>query len=400
MQSLVLILTLVLILSGLSACATKNGSSTSNEEKTESGESVVKEDNEGSEEAVSSGVKANLDPDKDYTIFEEQVKVTMIVPDGKIARYLKFDGPYFEQYMKAYAPNAEVSLIDSEGDQQKQLQQVEAEIADGVDAIVLLPVDSNSAGGMLSALEEENVLSLTYAHEGYGGPVDYHITSPFSLIAENHAKLMGSFLEENPQDEPYKVGLIWGAPGYAFYDDLTNTWRPFLDQWESDGIIEIVYESDTEGWDATVSEPVATQMMTETQNELDIVITMNDDLGGGIVSALNAQGLAGEIKLYGGCDATLEGIARVQAGWQEADIAMDFETMADVAAQLIAYNLSGQDIPEGIVNGTFDNRFVEGGVPAAYVDNLLVTQDNIQEIIVDRGIHAKDQIDEIANNMK
>lgn len=345
-------------------------------------------------------VQADIDQDEDNTIIEEPLKISMIIPDGKIARYLKFDAPYFKQYMSAYAPNSEIQIVDSEGDQQKQLQQVEAAIANDADAVVLLPVDSNNAGGMLTTLHDENVLTLTYAHEGYGGPVDFHCSTPFTTIGENHAQHMDKTMRNNPKDEPYKVAMIWGEPGFAFYDDLKSIYSNYLEQWEKDGLVEVVYESDTEGWNATVSEPVATQMLTETQNDVDIILTMNDDLATGIISALNAQGLAGDVLIYGGCDATLEGIARVQAGWQITDISPDYEQTANAAAQLIAYTLAGEELPDGLINGTFDNSYVQGGVPTAYIDSLLVTKDNLKDLIVDTGIYTQEQIDEIANNMK
>lgn len=333
-------------------------------------------------------------------ITDSDAKVYMIIPNSKIARYSQFDAPNVQKHMAKFAPNIKLTILDSEGNPQKQLQQVESAIADGCEAMILLPVDSNTAGGMLSMLAEEDILTLTYAHEGFGGPVDYHITTPFPTIASQHAEMLEKTMKDNPLGRPYRIAQIWGQTGFAFYEDLKNTYAPFIQKWEAEGLAEVVYTSDTDGWSAEVSQPVAEQCLTELENNVDVIMTMNDDLATGIIAALNAQGLAGKVKVVGGCDATLEGIARVQVGWQEADIAMDYDSMAKAAATIIAHELADKELPAGLVNGTFDNKFVDGGVPAAYIDSLLVTKDKISSLIVDVGMYTQAQIDELANKMK
>jgi D-xylose transport system substrate-binding protein len=361
----------------------------------------------GAEESSGAKEPAGSRSEKDSTaslpegaITDSDAKVYMIVPNAKIARYTAFDAPNVEKNLKVFAPNVKFTVLDAEGNAQKQVQQVESAIADGVKAMILLPVDSNTAGGMLSMLKEAGVLTLTYAHEGFGGPVDYHITTPFPTIAKHHAEYMDKMMRENELGRPYRVAQIWGQPGFAFYDDLKNTYKPYMDKWIKKGLVELVYEADANGWTSETSQPVMEQCLTKTQNQVDIVMTMNDDLGSGITAALSAQGLAGQVKIIGGCDATLEGIARVQAGWQEADITMDYAGMGKTAALIMATRLAGKQLPDGIINGAFDNKFVEGGVPAAYIDALLITKDNIKELVVDTGMYTQEQIDKVAAGMK
>jgi D-xylose transport system substrate-binding protein len=333
-------------------------------------------------------------------ITDAAAKVYMIIPNGAIARYLKFDAPNVEKWLKEYAPNMTLQVLDSEGNAQRQIQQVEGAIADGAKAVILLPVDSNTAGGMLSALREEGILTLTYAHEGFGGPVDYHITAPFTTIAKGHAEYLEAYMREHSLGRPYNLAELWGQPGFAFYEDLKSVWDPYVKKWEEEGLVRKVYEADTNGWTSEASHPVAEQCLTQAENNIDVIITMNDDLGSGIIAALNSQGLAGKVLLSGGCDATLEGIARVQAGWQLADICPDYSKTAEAAAKIIAYRLGGKEVPSGIVNGTFDNKFVEGGVPAVYVDMLIVLKENINDLIVKPGMYTQKQIDDAAAGMK
>lgn len=140
-------------------------------------------------------------------------------------------------------------------------------------------------------------------------------------------------------------------------------------------------------------------MLTQTGNDVDVVISMNDDLLTGIVSVLEEQNLIDSVTLLGGCDSTVEGLARVQEGWRAADVLPDYDTQAKTVAEVCSKWLRDSKCPSDMAEGTFDNDS-ENGLPMIYVDPLLITPDNIQSDVIDIGVTTQEAIDEVAKTLK
>ena len=46
----------------------------------------------------------------------------------------------------------------------------------------------------------------------------------------------------------------------------------------------------------------------------------------------------------------------------------------------------------GLVNATFDNDFVKGGVPSYFAPEIPITRTNVQSQIIDKGYYTKQQV--------
>lgn len=331
-------------------------------------------------------------------IFDGSAKIYFAIPDGTISRWLKFDAPMIEKWLKAYAPNASFEVLDAEGDAQKQLQQIEGAITSGCDFLIYAPAEELSAAGALQVLNEEGIPFCALAHTPYGGNCEMMVSMPFPSIAEQYIQYMEENLLPNA-DGTLKVACIWGATGSPFYTQLKETYHATFDTWAEEGKIEIVFEADTNDWTAASSAPVAEQMLTQTGNDVDVVISMNDDLLTGIVSVLEEQNLIDSVTLLGGCDSTVEGLARVQEGWQAADVLPDYDTQAKTVAEVCAKWLRDGQCPADMAEGVFDNDS-ESGLPMIYVDPLLITPDNIQSDVIDIGVTTQEAIDEVAKTLQ
>ncbi|MBN9552795.1 MAG: hypothetical protein J0H31_29080, partial [Alphaproteobacteria bacterium] len=104
------------------------------------------------------------------------------------------------------------------------------------------------------------------------------------------------------------------------------------------------------------------------------------------------QGLEGKVPIYGSYDATLDGIQRVMVGWQAADMSPPYKEMDEKAVVLILSTIAHKEPPAGIVNGSWDNGFVKGGVPTSYTPNIFITKDNIQKTVVDAGLWTREEL--------
>lgn len=332
-------------------------------------------------------------------IYDGDGTVYMAITDSRIARCLSFDVPFVEKWLNIYAPNVELKVIDPLGDNQKQLQQIEGAVASGCDFLVYMPCDEYSAAGALNFLNSEEIPFCSLAHTPFGGNVPMFVTMPFPSIAQQYVDYMENEILPDAGG-PLKIAGIWGAQGFLFYDQLLGVYSEAFERWEREGKVEVVFEADTNDWSANPAVPVAEQMLTQTGNDVDVIFTMNDDIMTGIVSVLKEQDIVEDVLLLGGCDSTVEGLARTQEGWQVADVLPNYEEQSKAVAKIAATYLATGEYPLDMANGATDNEFVEGGIPSVMVDALMITKDNIAEEIVGKGVTTQEAIDDVAKTLR
>jgi len=100
----------------------------------------------------------------------------------------------------------------------------------------------------------------------------------------------------------------------------------------------------TPGWDPPTAQKEMEQLLTKSNNGIDAVLSANDGMAGGIISALKAQGLAGKVPVTGQ-HASLEGIQNILLGTQGMSVFKDFRLQAPAAARATAALLNGKKVP-------------------------------------------------------
>ena len=113
------------------------------------------------------------------------------------------------------------------------------------------------------------------------------------------------------------------------------------------GDIEIVGETYTDNWDPAIAQTQMEQFLTAENNEIDAVLSENDGMAGGVIAALEAQGLAGEVPVSGQ-DGDLAALNRVALGTQTVDVwkdARELGTTAGEAAVALCANPDASTVP-------------------------------------------------------
>ncbi|MEM7464785.1 MAG: substrate-binding domain-containing protein, partial [Pseudomonadota bacterium] len=115
----------------------------------------------------------------------------------------------------------------------------------------------------------------------------------------------------------------------------------------------------------------------------DAVVSENDGMAGGVVAALAAQGMAGQVPVTGQ-DGDLAALNRVALGTQLVSVWKDSRALGKVAAEaalMLADGKSMTDVPDV---GKFDGgkRGVE--VNAILLEPTPITKDNLN-VVIDAG---------------
>jgi D-xylose transport system substrate-binding protein len=152
------------------------------------------------------------------------------------------------------------------------------------------------------------------------------------------------------------------------------------DQWAEGGPIKIVCETYTDNWLPENAQANMEQCLTANNNDIQAVLAENDGMAGGVIAALEAQGLHIPVSGQDGDNAALN---RVAQGRQTVSVWKDSRILGKDAGDA-AIALAGGTPKEEIPN-TVDFVSPSGAtLRSSFAALDVLTQENLQEA-VDRG---------------
>ena len=252
----------------------------------------------------------------------------------------------------ADSAGAELTIVAADNQTDTQLGQVENFISQGVDAILVVAVDTDAAGPMTAAAEAAGI-PLVYVNRR---PSDLPETVPYvgsdSLVSgvlemTELAKLAGGkgnvvILQGDPANEA-AVLRTQGCKDIVAQNPGMTVTKEAAGNWQRDKGLEIM-----ENW-------------IQSGDQIDVVCANNDEMALGAIQALKAAGLLDSV-LVGGVDATGDALAAMEAGELEVTVFQDASGQGG----------GGVDAAIKLING----ESVPGYVDVPYV---LVTPENIND---------------------
>ena len=115
------------------------------------------------------------------------------------------------------------------------------------------------------------------------------------------------------------------------------------------GDIKIVGETYTDNWDPAKAQTEMEQFLTADNNKVDAVLSENDGMAGGVIAALEAQGLAGKVPVSGQ-DGEQAALNRVALGTQTVDVWKDARELGKAAGEAAVQLCKDTDVSK--VSGT------------------------------------------------
>lgn len=230
---------------------------------------------------------------------------------------------------------------DAGSSPEQQVTDVQNLIAQGADALIILAQDGTA---ILPAVEEAAAAGIPVV--GY----DRLIESPeaFYLTFDNTevGRMQAQAIYDQVPEGNYV--FIKGNQADANADFLREGQEEVLteaagcsaitpDNPDENCPIKNVGESYTDNWAPEVAQTNMEQFLTQNNNEVDAVVASNDGMAGGVVAALEAQGLAGQVPVSGQ-DGDAAALNRVALGTQTVSVWKNAFALgaaaADIAVQL------------------------------------------------------------------
>jgi D-xylose transport system substrate-binding protein len=88
--------------------------------------------------------------------------VGLLLPESKTTRYEAFDHPLFEKKLKSLCPDCKLLYANASQDASQQQSQADSMLTQGVDVLVLDPVDGKAAQAIVTKAKSQNVPVVSY----------------------------------------------------------------------------------------------------------------------------------------------------------------------------------------------------------------------------------------------
>lgn len=308
---------------------------------------------------------------------DEKLKIGLSVSDLTLERW-QHDRDFFVE--KAEELGAEVIVQSANGDEEKQLSQIQNMLSQEIDVLVIIAINSDALSPVVDKAKEEGIPVLAYDRLINGSDIDAYVSFDNVRVGEMQAEYL---VEKVPSGKYFLMG---GSPtdnnAKMFREGQMNIIQPLVDS----GDIEIVGDQWAKGWDASEALKIMENALTANKNDIDAVVASNDNTAGGAIQALDAQSLAGKV-VISGQDADLAGVQRIAEGTQTMTVYKPIKAIAIKSAEVAVQLATGEAVTS---DSTVNNGKID--VPFIKLDPIKVGQENIIDTLIKDEFHAYDDV--------
>lgn len=299
------------------------------------------------------------------------------IDDLRVERWAR-DRDYFIAAAKELG--AEVVVTSADANEQKQVNQVETLIAKKVDAIDIVPMNSQVFGEVIDEAHKAGIKIVSYDRLILNADEDAYISFDNERVGFLQAEAV---LKAVPQGNYYMLG---GAPTDNNAKLLRAGQEKALQAAIDAGKIKIVGSQWVKEWSPTEALSIMENALTAANNKIDAVVASNDGTAGGAIQALAAQGLAGKVAISGQ-DADLAAIKRVIDGTQTVTVYKPLKLIASEAAKLSYKLIKGEKVE---FSAQLDNG--KKKVDSMLLTPIPLTKENVMKVVED-GFYTKAQVE-------
>jgi D-xylose transport system substrate-binding protein len=285
----------------------------------------------------------------------------------QLQRRWQFDLRAMQEQAKKYGDELVVQWAND--DPNTQASQVENLLSQGVDALIIVPVDGEAAAPLANQARRENVPVVTYDIAISGAPVDYYVERNNAQAGELQVE---AAMRETPKGQ---YALLKGDAAISVAQIMTDQWLQKLKG--ADGV-ELVYNQWVKNFDPATAQSNAEDVLSRTNDQVDAFLSLNDGMATGIVQALKGRGLAGKV-FVSGLDADPANMSLIAQGHQTMTVWTPIDDQGRAAAEA-AHQLAAGQKPASDTMSDFGG----GKVPTKQVAVEEVNRENLCDFVKTR----------------
>jgi len=285
-------------------------------------------------------------------------------------RWAKSDEPAIKAAIEA-AGGTYISS-DAGSSEEQQITDVENLISQGADALIILAQDGTAILPAVESALAQGIPVVAYDRL-IEDPGALYIT--FDNVEVGRMQARAVFAAQPTGN----YVMIKGNPADANADFLRDGQGEILADAIAAGDIVIVGEEYTDNWDPSIAQTNMEQILTLNDNDVDAVVASNDGTAGGVIAALEAQGLAGLVPVSGQ-DGDAAALNRVALGTQTVSVWKDARELGKAAGEAAVALAQGTALADVAGTQIFESP---GGndMISILLAPVPITQDNLQVVL-------------------
>jgi len=308
------------------------------------------------------------------------VKIGLSLDTLKEARWAKDRDAFVA---RAKELGAEVIVLSANGDDTRQIADVESLITSKVDVIVVVPHDGKAMAKGVEVAGRAHIPVIAYDRIITDSDLDLYMTFDNEHVGELQAKYI---LDKLSTTKPIKLVRIYGAKTDNNAVLFKNGQDKALKDAIASGAVQVVHEDWADDWKPENAKRIMNAALTKHGHGIDAVLASNDTTAGGAIQALKEEGMAGKVVVTGQ-DAELVAVQRIVGGEQSMSIYKPVQILAKRGAEVAVALATGKPV---IAKAELNNGKRE--VPTILVDVVTVTKDNVDSTVVKDGFHTREEI--------
>lgn len=296
-------------------------------------------------------------------------KIGLLMDSYVIDRWYK-DEKFFIEKVKALG--GEVVQEVPHGDADEQVKLGMKLINSGVDALVIIPVNSEKAAVIAEAAKKANIPVISYDRFILSKDLSFYVS--YDNLAVGHLQAQYA-LNKKPKGNYLLVnGPVSDNNALLFKKGQMMELQPAIDA----GKIKIIGDLVLDSWSEMEAMIKFQEVLTPDKPKPDVILAANDAIAMGAVQTMS-QDMLGKVVVTGQ-DADLLSLKYIVEGSQSMTIYKPIKPLAYLAAE-IAVKLAKKEPVENAVNMKSGN--IE--VPAILLKPLIVDRNNYKETVVKDG---------------
>ena len=301
----------------------------------------------------------------------KKLKIGFAMDTLKEERWVR-DRDAFEAHCKKMDVECVITVADNKAD--KQANDVDNLLTQGVDVLVIAPHNATQAASMVDKAKERGIPVISYDRLINSDKIDLYISHQVPVIGRKIAEYA---VEHAPEGNYVMVyGSADDNNAVIMKKEQLAVLQPLIDS----GKIKIVAENFMKDWKPEEALKMAENALTQNRDNVKAFVVSNDGMAGGVVQALKNKDLAGKI-LVTGQDAQLDGLQRIAEGSQTMTIYKPIIPLASQAVEA-AIKLAKK---ESLTTTLFMNDELKKEIPAILLEVTVVDKGNLMTTVIADG---------------
>ncbi len=290
------------------------------------------------------------------------------------------DKEAFEAHCKKLNVECVVTVANKRAD--KQANDVDILLTQGVNVLVIAPHDATQAAAMVDKAKAKGVPVISYDRLINSDKIDLYISHQVPVIGRKIAEYA---LAKAPKGNYVMVyGDSKDNNALIMKREFLAVLQPSIDR----GDIKLVSDQHATDWKAEEALKIVENALTQNNNNIQVVVASNDGTASGAIAALNKKSLAGKV-LVTGQDAQLDALQSIAEGKQTMTIYKPIIPLANGAVEA-AIKLAKKEALTGAAPFMNDNLKKE--IPAILLEVQEVDKANLMTTVIKDGYASYDEV--------